>query len=44
MKSIEDTLNLVSKIINEISKEGRVYIALAGGYSVIALGVGRTTV
>jgi hypothetical protein len=44
MKSIEDTLNLVGKIINEVSKETPFYIALAGGYSVIAHGVGRTTV
>lgn len=43
MKSIEDTLNLVEKIIGSLRKEDKVYIALIGGYAVIAHGVARTT-
>ncbi|MCP5108039.1 MAG: nucleotidyl transferase AbiEii/AbiGii toxin family protein [bacterium] len=43
MKSIEATLNLVSNIVSRVRKRYDIEIALAGGYAVIAHGVGRTT-
>jgi hypothetical protein len=44
MKSIEDTLKLVDKIVESLSKHDAVSIALVGGYAAIAHGVERTTV
>lgn len=42
MKSIEDTLSLIDRIIHSFGRE-KLYIALAGGYATIAHGVERTT-
>ncbi|GAB4545830.1 MAG: hypothetical protein Fur0020_14760 [Thermodesulfovibrionia bacterium] len=44
MKSIEDTLEMVNKMVKSLSERDRIYIALAGGYGAIAHGVERTTV
>ncbi|MEW6417859.1 MAG: hypothetical protein AB1480_07030 [Nitrospirota bacterium] len=44
MKSIEDTLKLINSIVNLLSKNDKVNIALIGGYGAIAHGVERTTV
>lgn len=43
MKSIEDTLKLIDKLVHSFHKKDRLYIALAGGYAAIAHGVERTT-
>lgn len=43
MRSIENTLSLVKELCDSLSKTTGVYIALAGGYGVIAHGVERTT-
>lgn len=43
MKSIEDTLTLVSDAVTGIRRSIDVDIALVGGYAVISHGVGRTT-
>jgi|GEM_PF-665640 len=44
MKSIEDTLKLISDLVKEFSGEDEITVALVGGYACIAHGVGRTTV
>jgi len=44
MKSIEDTLKIINKIVASLNRYDRVSIALAGGYAAIAHGVERTTV
>lgn len=43
MKSIEDTLRLISSIVDSVSRGNVINIALVGGYAVIAHGVERTT-
>jgi hypothetical protein len=43
MKSIEDTLKLVTDIVCDLRKTTDIDIALVGGYAVISHGVGRTT-
>ena len=43
MKSIEDTLSLIDKIVSSLAKNDTINIALAGGYAAIAHGVERTT-
>lgn len=43
MKSIEDTLRLIDKIVHSFHRRDKLYIALAGGYAAIAHGVERTT-
>jgi len=44
MKSIKNTLTLVTGIVNELQKSIKIDIALVGGLAVIAYGVGRTTI
>lgn len=43
MKSIGDTLKLVDGLVVKLKKENKVWIALIGGYAIIAHGVERTT-
>lgn len=43
MRSIEDTLNLIDRVVASLSGSQRVAIALIGGYAAIAHGVERTT-
>lgn len=43
MKSISDTLTLVTGIVGKVRKTVPVDVALVGGYAVISHGVGRTT-
>lgn len=43
MKSIEDTLKLIDKVVISLANHDKVTIALVGGYAAIAHGVERTT-
>jgi hypothetical protein len=43
MRSIEDTLKLISSTVDSLSKNDEINIALVGGYGAIAHGVERTT-
>lgn len=44
MKSIDDTLKLIDKVVASLRNHDKVNIALVGGYAAIAHGVERTTV
>jgi hypothetical protein len=44
MKSIDDTLKLIDKVVASLRNHVKANIALVGGYAAIAHGVERTTV
>jgi hypothetical protein len=43
VRSIEDTLNLIDRVVASLSGSQKIAIALIGGYATIAYGVERTT-